>query len=167
MALAGQVTRILHDEHIAVIALLDRLRTYLGAHRGDATPAADDAETMLLLGDLTAALDVEMVAHFGFEEELLFPCLVEAGYEDICNLLSEEHGSILSLAKRVSAIAHGARSDGFGADDWSEFHRIGAALAEDLTAHAEKEEMVLLDMLEDALDSEADARLAGEYAAQR
>ncbi len=163
----GQVSRVLHDEHMAVISLLERLNSFIAARRKAGPPAAGDGETMLLLGDLSAALDVEVVAHFGFEEDRLFPVLVEAGYGDICEMLSEEHVSILSLAERVSTLAKDARKGGFDGESWAEFCRMGAALAGDLTAHAEKEEMSLLEMLEDALDADTDARLAGEYAATR
>ncbi|MDP6175815.1 MAG: hypothetical protein QGF09_16760, partial [Rhodospirillales bacterium] len=82
-------------------------------------------------------------------------------------MLIAEHVSLLSMTERVSSLAKGAWADGLDEESWVEFCRMGAALAEDLTAHAEKEEMSLPGMLEDALDAEADARLAGEYMANR
>jgi len=167
MDLRRHVSRALHEDHAAAIALLARLEALIGGHRPNQPPPAGDAAAARLLKDLIAAVDTEIVPHFAFEEESVFPLLAEAGDGEMQTHLVEEHLTILPLARRLAELAKGARSVGIAAEAWAQFHAVAAELIERLAAHVQKEEMGLLPVLDDLLDEEADGRLAVEFAARR
>ncbi len=75
------------------------------------------------------------------------------------------HAIILPLGRRVAALARDGGRNGFDAAGWREFRRLGLEFAGLLTAHAEKEEMGLLPVLEEILAPDDDQRLADAYAA--
>jgi iron-sulfur cluster repair protein YtfE (RIC family) len=167
MDLRRHVSRALHEDHVATIAVLERLETLIGRHRPSQPPSQGGTDTARLLNDLIAALDTEIGPHFAFEEERIFPVLAEAGDREIGAYLVEEHQAILPLARRLVELAKGARAAGFAAEAWAQFHATGAELIERLVSHVQKEEMGLLPALDDLLDEEADGRLAVEFAARR
>jgi hemerythrin-like domain-containing protein len=147
-ASATQVSRRLHEEHVAVIALCGRLQASLAAGK------PDDA----LLRAALAAIDEEVERHFVFEEKELFPRLEEAGEGDLVDLLLEEHAAVRDAARRFAAAA---RQDPPGA----ELRPAGLEFAERLASHAQKEEMSLLPALDNLLDEATDAELILGYAA--
>ncbi len=161
------VSRALHDDHMATMALLERLERLIGRHHPSQPPPQGGADTIRLLQDLIAVIDTEIGPHFAFEEECVFPLLGEGGDSEMGSYLVEEHQAILPLARHVVAIAKTARAAGFAADTWAQFHAAGAELVERLVSHVEKEEMGLLPALDELLDEEADGRLAVEFAARR
>lgn len=161
------VSRTLHDDHVATMAVLERLETLIGRHRPSQPPLQGGADTARLLKDLIAALDTEIGPHFAFEEDSVFPLLAEAGDSEMGPHLLEEHQAILPLARRLVEIAKRARVNGFAAEPWAQFHAAGAELIERLASHVQKEEMGLLPALDDVLDEEADGRLALDFAARR
>ncbi len=167
MAFSRRVNHMLHDEHMAVIALLDRLGAYLRDHGATTPPAKDDGATGTLLRHLAGVIEGELTAHFAFEEEVLFPLLDDAGEGELPMVLKQEHATILPAAHRVAELARSALAEGFERDGWAEFRRLGIALVGELTDHAEKEEFGLLPVLEHVLDGEKDASLADAYAARR
>ena len=139
-----QVCRRLHEEHVEVIALCDRL----AAGRQDAT----------LLRTAAAALTGEVERHFAFEEAELFPRLRDAGEGDLVELLLEEHASVRSAAREfIAGVAENPLA--------ARLKALGLEVAERLASHAQKEEMSLLPVLEDLLDEETDHELASAYAA--
>jgi len=151
-----QVSRRLHQEHEATLALWGRLEQTL-ALRGNRPPGAEDAR---LLRSCAASLAHELTRHFAFEETELFPRLAAAGEGDIAELLAEEHEAIRAAARRFGELAQPAQDL---AACWPELRALGLELAERLVAHVQKEEMSLLPSLEDLLDQETDAVLAGGY----
>lgn len=161
------VSRALHEDHLATIALLERLETLLGRQRPRRPPPPADADAARLLKELIAALETEIGPHFAFEEASIFPLLAEAGDGEMAAYLLEEHQAILPLAHRLVEIAKSARAAEFAAEAWTQFHATGAELIERLVSHVQKEEMGLLPALDDLLDEEADGRLAVELAARR
>ena len=167
MEFSRSVNRMLHDEHMAVIALLGRFGSYLRNQGPDTPPDMNDGSTDAMLRNIASAIDGELATHYAFEEAELFPFLDDAGEGELPAALIEEHEFILPVGRRISALARSAGAEGFSAESWAEFHRLGNLLVHDLTAHAEKEEMGLLPVLEEMLDPELDAKLAGDYAAKR
>ena len=155
------VTRALHQEHQATLALLRRLDAMLGRH-GPATPP-DQADPALaaLLRDLAGAVTGEIGPHFAFEERALFPLLADA--DELVATLTAEHAALLPAAL---ALAAAARLPGPPAA-WAGFHADAASLSAALAAHVEKEELGLLPALDALLDAETDALLAMDHAAQR
>ena len=143
-----QVSRRLHEEHQATLALWSRLEAALASGRADAA----------LLHSAAAALAHELGNHFEFEERSLFPLLAAAGEADIGALLQEEHEAIRAAGARfIALVKHNPADAGVKA--------TGLELAERLFAHVQKEEMSLLPMLDDLLDEETDHELASAYAA--
>jgi len=141
------ISRRLHEEHDATLALWGRVEASLAAGRHDA----------LLLKSAAAALAQELDHHFRFEERELFPRLAAAGEGDIGELLQEEHEVIREAGRRFMDLVK---------DDPSrnEVKVLGLELAERLVAHVQKEEMSLLPALEDLLDEAADGELSVAYA---
>lgn len=151
-----QISRRLHEEHEATLALWGRLEQTL-ARRGNRPAAAEDAA---LLRNCAAQLADEVTRHFAFEEAELFPRLAAAGEGDIAELLLEEHVTIRAAALRFSELTQPGQDL---AACWPELRMLGLELAERLVGHVQKEEMSLLPSLEDLLDEQADAELAGRY----
>ena len=156
MELNRQVSRRLHEEHMATLALWNRFEQAMATSARTWPAAAEDPEIATLIRGCAAALAGELWHHFDFEEAELFPRLIENGEGDMAELLAEEHVAIRAAAQ------------GFGvaleARDWRQLRISGLELSERLMAHAQKEEMSLLPAVEDLLDEETDARLALDYA---
>ncbi len=157
----------LHQEHSAVAEFLQRFESRLAQHAVDRPPDPADSSFTLLLVDLLAIVETELIPHFRFEEAELFPILLEAGAADLCGLLQEEHDVILPIAARLCEYARTARQRGHGVDDWNRFRRDGLTLVENLSGHIDKEEMSLVPLLDEILDEEQDLRLTDSYVAMR
>ena len=141
-----QVSRRLHEEHLATLAVWSRVESALAAGRHDAA----------LMRSAAASLAEEVERHFAFEENELFPRLADAGEADIAALLEEEHATIRQAATRFIALAK---------QDFSkELRVLGLELAERLVSHVQKEEMSMLPALEDLLDEGSDHELTLAYA---
>lgn len=167
MEYSRHVARTLHDEHVTALALLERLVALLGRVGPAAPPAPDDSEARRLLAALSVAITTEISSHFRFEEEHLFPRLAEHGEGDLGTLLTEEHDVIVPIGERVVELAGTAQGGGFTPESWAEFHRLAGEYAERLTAHAQKEEIALVPLIEEMLDPDGDMALAEAYAALR
>jgi DUF438 domain-containing protein len=146
MEFTRHISRRLHEEHQATLALWGRLEASLAAGRPD--PA--------LMRSAAASLAEEIDRHFVFEEEELFPRLAAAGEGDIAGLLAEEHAAIRTAAKDFIALARADLAD-------PRLKPRGLELAERLVAHVQKEEMSMLPALEDLLDERADDELTTGY----
>jgi len=68
------------------------------------------------------------------------------------------------LGKELADLARAAAADGFDEAGWQSFRRVGEQLCSRMFEHVQKEEMVLLPLLEENLDAETDARLHNAYA---
>ena len=141
-----QVSRRLHEEHQATLALWTRLEAALAAGRAD----------VALMRAAAASLADEIERHFAFEEKELFPRLAAAGEGDIASLLEEEHVTIRAAA-RLFIVA--VKNDPLNAS----LKPLGLELAERLVSHVQKEEMSMLPALDDLLDEETDDALAAAY----
>jgi DUF438 domain-containing protein len=141
------ISRRLHEEHDATLALWGRVEASLAAGRHDA----------LLLQTAAAALAQELDHHFRFEERELFPRLAAAGEGDIGELLQEEHEVIRQAGLRFVSLVKSNPSD-------PQLKPLGLELAERLVAHVQKEEMSLLPALEDLVDEAQDGELSAAYA---
>jgi hemerythrin superfamily protein len=161
-----QVSRMLHDEHVAVIGLLERFSAFL-TDTGSVAPGREDSTAQRMLSEVAGAVETEITTHFAFEEEGLFPVLDDAGYGDLGDSLKEDHTVILPMGRQLAQSARAAISEGFTEESWSEFHRLGSEFAQRLTDHARNEETGLLPVMELAIDEETDMRLAGDYAMKR
>ncbi|MCL4791398.1 MAG: hemerythrin domain-containing protein [Gammaproteobacteria bacterium] len=158
----SHISQALHQDHEATVAFTERLETLLARHPRQPPDAADPLVAKLLR-DLPAMLDTEISRHFDFEEAELFRHLAEAGEEDIGTHLSEEHDAMRPLGRRLIELIGPALVQGFDDAGWKEFRTVGAELCERMVMHVQKEEMVLLPLIETSLDAETDASLYADY----
>jgi len=163
MEFRGQVSRRLHQEHEAVIALLARFEQAL-VRLTAMPPAPDDATWPSLLRSIEAALRHEVTRHFELEEQQLFPRLHQHGEGDLADLLGEEHATIRAVAGPLLELIKRATRGDLDAAGWRSLKTHGLELAERLTSHAQKEEGALVPLVDDLLDEDTDSAIAMEYA---
>jgi len=156
------ITRRLHEEHAATLALWSRLEQLLSGRGAQWPPGAGDAVASCLR-ECAAALAQEISKHFDFEEAQLFPRLVESGEGDIAQLLNEEHGVIREAAEQFTLLQARAARDALDDAGWRTLRTLSLELVERLVSHVQKEEMSLLPALEDLIDEDEDRALITEY----
>jgi hemerythrin-like domain-containing protein len=161
MEFERQTSRALHDEHLATIALLNRVEQTLGRRGGADGPAAGTAAR-----DLAAFLEHELPRHFDFEERELFPRLAASGEENVAALLGEEHATIRAVTAELLPLLAGAAGGPLPPAAAELLRRDAREIVERLGAHIQKETMALLPLLDDLLDADVDRELAFAYAAQ-
>lgn len=159
---SSQIARVLHEDHVAVLALLRRLETVCLTAP---PPGRDDATFRALSSELVAAIETEVRRHFDFEERDLFPALQDSGYGDLADLLTAEHGEIWPVATAVVERLRAARDDGWTVEAWSGFRPLAFELTERLQSHIEKEERTLAEAIADSFEDDDDAAIAMAYAA--
>jgi hemerythrin-like domain-containing protein len=158
----NRVCQKLHEEHEAVVALLERLVQTIARHR-NGVPDAKEPMLAKLMNDLAAELPGEVERHFAFEEAELFSYLGEAGNHGIGAHLTYEHGIIRPIAAALVQLIGEVRVKGFDAARWAEFRELGQQLYDSLVPHARKEDMALLPMLDDLMDPEKETQLYEKY----
>lgn len=163
MELQREISRRLHQEHVAILDLLERFGQALATLRG-APPAAGDALWSVLLAQLGSALEHEVTRHFQLEEEQLFPRLHARGEGDLAELLLEEHGVIREVSETLVALIARARRNELDAAGWRALKASGLELVERLGSHAEKEQGALVPLVDELLDEATDRELALSYA---
>ena len=162
MQLTRQVNRLLHDEHVHVQRLLDRLGALLTQDHAEAL-RAPSSEVAAFLRDLAGVLEHGLQRHFRFEEENLFPRLEDEGEGDMAALLREEHEGLLPLAAELLGRIRQALAGTLIATEWADCRRLALEFAERQSDHIEKEERALLPALEEALDEEQDLEISAAY----
>jgi|SRR5450631_3783910 hemerythrin-like domain-containing protein len=160
---SSRVCQVLHEEHAATLALTERLGAFLKRHRVE-PPSTDASITIRLLHDVSGAMETEVIRHFDFEEADLFSHLTAVGESAIGAHLTEEHEVMRPLARELSRRARAAAANGFDEPGWQAFRHVAADLCEQLQGHVQKEEAVLLPLLEENLDAAMDASLYDAYA---
>jgi len=163
MNFSNRVCNMLHEEHQASVALMERLERFLGAHRRS-RPDCAQTDVKHLLSDLATGLKDEIERHFAFEEQRLFPYLASAGDAAIGDHLTGEHAAIRPLGRRVAELAQTGLACGFDDRDFEDFRRLGQELCERTLTHVQKEEMALLPLLEEMMDAQTEAALSEHYA---
>lgn len=162
-----EVLRMLHEEHLTTLGLLDRLDALLRRLGADTPPSADDAEAASLLSDVVANMLDEADNHFAFEEGHLFPRFSAVAEPGIPAMLQAEHEAIRPLARRLAELAGARGEQGFPADIWREFHRVGRELIEREVFHIQKEEMGFLPAMDQILGSDEAAELVATLSDSR
>lgn len=154
-------SRILHDDHMATVALLSEVERVIVTRQ--AVPVQSDPETGRLIDRMCKALNNEVAGHFEFEEASIFPMLAEYGMADLGELLIEEHHVLRNVVNDTIAGADAARAGGFSPETWGTFRRLCGELVERLTSHIEKEERALIPTMEESLTPEIDTELAARH----
>jgi len=164
MEFVRQISRKLHEEHVAILDLLGRFEQSLMRLREEA-PAADDPVWRGLLSQLDTALQYEVTRHFGLEEDQLFPRLHQRGEGDLAELLLEEHEAIRAVAGPLLGLIRRAAAGKLDGAGWKALKVSGLELVERLGSHAQKEEGALVPLVDEILDEQTDRDLSIEYAA--
>jgi hemerythrin-like domain-containing protein len=164
MDLQRHISRKLNEEHIAILALLERFSQALVRLR-EGPPEQQDPVWRALLPQLENALRHEVTRHFALEEDHLFPRLHDYGAGDLADLLAEEHETIRAVARPLLDLIGDARDARLDAPGWRTLKTYGLELAERLSSHAEKEQGALVPLVDEMLDEETDNALSMEYAA--
>lgn len=160
MMYSNRVSQKLHDEHMATLALLERLGRFIASKE---PPKTVDIGTRTFLIDLTAAFESEIWHHFAFEEKYLFEYLVKSGDTELAQHLTTEHEQIRDIGERTIALARAAALSPFSLSAWREFGLLARQLMEQLSAHVQKEEGVLVPLLQDSMESDAEEQLYMAY----
>lgn len=162
MSFSRRTAQLLHEDHQATIAVIESLDALLARARKKAPDVADPAvrNTLEAAG---SAIEDEVSDHFAFEEDELFTRLEEMGDVGIGDHLRGEHAALLPLGHSVAEMARDALAGGFTVESWTRFRTVSAELIERMFAHIQKEEMALLPMLDELLDSETDMQLSSAY----
>ncbi len=165
MEFTRQIVRMLHEDHMAKLRFLDRIRGLVASHDADNPPPPDDHE----FGAVAALIAVEFAhapdAHFALEEEKLFPLLADEGEAEIGALLTEEHREIEQTAGELLQATGLAKNA--APQSWATFRRLANALAGQLSDHIDKEEAALLPLLDETLSEDIDRELTLVYAENR
>ena len=161
MDLQRQTSRRLHEEHLAVLALLERFGQALG--RLTAPPSPEDADWNHLLPQLLSAIEHEISAHFDLEETQLFPLLRADGSGELADLLAEEHVPIRAVSNPLLRLLKRARAGAIDPPQWTELRLLGLELVERLSAHAQMEEGSLVPAVDELLDEETDMEIWNNY----
>jgi hemerythrin-like domain-containing protein len=162
MDFTNRICQTLHQEHVANIALLERVERLVAVQRRTPPDVADPAVTQLL-SDLASGAAAEVQHHFDFEERGLFAYLESIGENAIGTHLTEEHAILRPLISRLAAMARDSMGREFDETTWNEFRRLGGEACERMPAHIQKEEMALLPLIEESMDAETEARLYQDY----
>jgi len=162
MSLQRQISRKLHDEHVAIIDLLGRFARAL-ARLGAAPPAADDATWRVLLAQIGTALEYEITRHFDLEETQLFPRLHARGEGQLAELLFEDHEMIRGVTRPLLGLVARAQAGELDAAGWRSLKTAGLELADRLGSHAQKEQGALVPLVDEMLDEATDQELWDQY----
>ncbi len=160
-----QTARMLHEEHVANLALLGRLEQALARGGAAAQRRAADPRSELpgLLASLVRQVTQDVDRHFAFEERELFTRMADSGDGGIAALLTEEHDAMRDLAAELLPLARAGAGGTLDAAGWVALSNAALEQVERQVSHIQKEEMALLPLLEDLLDDDTDGRLAMEY----
>ncbi len=157
---SNRISQKLHDEHMATLALLERLERFVA---NKDPPKTVDIGRRTLLIDLAGAFESEIWHHFAFEEKYLFDYLVTSGDAELAQHLTSEHRQIRDIGERAIAMARAAVTSEFSPSAWREFRLLAQQLIEQLTAHVQKEEGVLVPLLQDSMESDTEGQLYMTY----
>jgi len=162
MELQRQISRKLHEEHVAIIDLLGRFGRAL-ERQGAGPPAADDTGWRVLLAQVATALEHEVTRHFELEETQLFPRLHERGEGDLAELLLEDHEVIRGVTRPLLGLLPQAQAGNLDAAGWRSLKTLGLELVDRLGSHAEKEQGALVPLVDEMLDEATDEELWTTY----
>jgi hemerythrin-like domain-containing protein len=156
--LQRQTSRQLHEEHVHVLGLLDRLGA-AAARMGAMPPGQGDPVWSPLLPQLANALQHEVTRHFDLEERRLFPLLRENGHGDLADLLTDEHAVIREVARPLLELVARARTGLLDAGGWQSLRTLMLELVDRLGGHARMEEEALVPVVDEILDDETDLEI--------
>lgn len=164
MQAISQTGRLINQDHDRTAAILNRLEAHLEQAETRGIPPLDD-EVRALVADLNTELETELTTHFDFEEQVLFPLILDAGGHEMVQHLINEHEAMRPIGRRLQRYCALALRDGFDEDSYGPFVHFGWDLLERLERHLQIEETSFLLAVEALMlnNPDLDARIAGIY----
>lgn len=156
---------LLHQEHLHTLAVLNDVETRLAGARGRPFDVNDPRDRSCL-DAFVAMIERDIVMHYRFEEEVLFPRLDEVGLGSITALLVQEHDAVRSMTDVLHTTLDDAFARGFGAATWTCFREGVMDLVHSVSFHIQKEEMGVIRQMAIVLGDEADRELGALYLAR-
>lgn len=157
---------LLHEEHFRILVLICGIEHRVSGDQARTPLDPDRPEDRLQLKELSNSLG-ELVRHNAFEEEVLFPLACDGGESDLAALLSEEHGTIGPLTKRLRQLVGEIIHRGAGAGRWGRFCRTARDFVACMMDHLHNEELSLVQRLPIFIDADTDRGLARRFGAER
>ena len=161
-----ELGQLLHEEHFHILVAICGLENRVGSDYARQPLDAAKAEDRRQLEDLLAALD-NVIGHHAFEEMVIFPLIREQGKRELANLLAIEHMAIEPMAMRLRDVADAMLLSGECSERWSEFCSAASALIAEVLQHLQKEELNIVQHLDEFLDPQTDHQLAVDHLADR
>lgn len=162
MTQASSLTKLLHEDHLRTLAVINDLETRVTGPRSRPINTTD-AQDRVRLQEFVGMIEAAILRHYRFEEEVLFPQLAGAGFQPITDMLAYEHDTVRSLAGALRDVAATALAEGFTPATWSEFGDGVADLMHSVSFHIQKEEMGVIRQLDMVLGTDADRQLGARY----
>lgn len=160
----GQLGRALHEEHFWTLVVMTSLEERLIGQPEPLDPqVAADRER---LEETLAVLD-DMLRHHTFEEDVLFPVLLERGAAEMTRVLTRDHAAIEPLAHQLRGVTLSLLA---GDDDptvWERFREAALDLAAQVMVHLQKEELALIRHLGGVLGERLDRELALQFLVEK
>ncbi len=161
-----ELGQVLHEEHFRILVVICGLEYRIGNAYAEKPLNRDNSEDRRQLEELIVALE-EVIGHHAFEETVIFPLIRRQGRGELASLLTIEHGAIEPMAQRLRTLAEDVLQHGADLNRWSEFRRAAAALIAEVMRHLQKEELNIVQHLDDFLDAKTDHDLAVAHVAER
>jgi hypothetical protein len=140
MTFSNRISQTLHDEHCTTVALLERVQHMLERHPRGNRPDPNDRAVAQLLTEISTALRWTSSV-----------------------ISRSRRGGFFPTSTRMAMMPSALTSPKSMRRCWDEFRKIGQDFCPRLIAHAQKEDMALLPLLDEAMDAETEARLYDEY----
>lgn len=157
---------LLHEEHFRILVLISGIEHRVSGDQARTPLDPDRPEDRLQLNELSDSLG-ELARHNAFEEEVLFPLACDGGESDLAALLSEEHGTIAPLTRRLRHLVVEIIHKGAGAGRWGRFCRTARDFVACMMDHLQNEELSLVQRLPVFIDPDTDRGLARRFGAER
>jgi iron-sulfur cluster repair protein YtfE (RIC family) len=162
MTRASGIAGRLHAAHQNTLTVLGDLQELIENHR-HRPPELAQPQHRLLIDALLSMIDLDLLKHYRFEEQVLFPHLAAAGLSPVFDMLLLEHDSVRTIAAELREVTLAALAEGFSADSWTAFCRLIEDLAFSVTFHIQKEEAGVIRQLPLLLRLEEDTVLEEAY----
>lgn len=162
----SQLGWLLHEEHFRILALICGIEQRVSGDQAKTPLDPRRPKDLAQLEELSDSLDA-LNDHNGFEEAVVFPLACDGGEGDLTKLLSEEHGIIGPLTRRLQHLVCALIRNGDGDGRWAEFCRTARQFVGCMMDHLQNEEQLLVQRLPAFIDTETDRSLAHRYGPER
>jgi iron-sulfur cluster repair protein YtfE (RIC family) len=163
MSTPAAISELLHREHLHTLAVAGDLEARAENRRAGPIDVAQPRDRARLEA-LVAVIDEDVLRHYRFEEEVLFPRLVEAGLGPMVDVLVMEHDAVRAIALPLRAAADAALAGAFTAESWQPFRDGLFDLVNSVSFHIQKEELGVIRQLRTVLGADAERELGTLYA---